>query len=61
MPINHRKRWSQQDLLKIKNIASSLQSKQDMYKAASSLAKHFGRTESAICKKVEDANGWFWA
>jgi hypothetical protein len=61
MPINHRKRWSAHDLKQIYNIASSFKTKQQMYNAAPLIANQFGRTESAVCKKIEQANGWYWA
>ena len=61
MPINHRKRWTIGDLIKIRSIAKTFQNKQAMYQAASSLANQFGRTEAAVCKKIEEENGWFWA
>ena len=61
MPINHRTRWTLEDLKKIKNIAKTLQSKAAMYKLAPYLAQQFGRTEVAVCKKIEKENDWFWA
>lgn len=61
MPINHKKRWTLEDLIKIKSIAKTLQSKEAMYKIAPDFAKQLGRTEAAVCKKIEEENGWYWA
>lgn len=61
MPINHGKRWTLEDLIKIKSIAKTLQTKEAMYKISPFLASQFGRTEGAICRKIEEENGWYWA
>ncbi|MBO2944519.1 hypothetical protein JJQ72_11120 [Paenibacillus sp. F411] len=61
MPVNHYLHWTASDLQMIKNIASSLLTKQDMYNQASAIANSFGRTEASVCKKIEQLNGWFWA
>jgi hypothetical protein len=61
MPINHRKRWTISELIRIKTVAKTLPNKQAMYSNASTIAKQFGRTEAAVCKKIEDIKGWYWA
>lgn len=61
MPINHKKRWSLDDIKKITTIAETLNSKNEMYKISSALSMQFGRTEGAVCKKIEEIRGWFWA
>lgn len=61
MASNHYKRWSSDDIHKLRSIASTLKSKEEMYNVSSSLAKRFGRTEASVCKKIEEFNGWFWA
>lgn len=58
---NHCKPWKPADLQSIGLIAHSLIDKQDMYQIASTLSKKYGRTEGAVCKKIEEINKWFWA
>ena len=66
-PVNHRKRYTQRDNEKLERKAASFQTKADMYNEASKLSKEYGRTETAICRKIEQINtqngreGWFWA
>lgn len=60
-PKNHRKRWNESDLSRIKTLATTLKSKEDMYALSKEIAKDFGRTVASVCKKIEIENQWYWA
>ena len=60
MPINHYKRWTREELEKIKAIAKTLPNKTAMYGVSPIIASQFGRTESSVCNKIEEINKCFW-
>lgn len=58
---NNGKRYTKEEKQRLEEIAQSLETKQDMYQIAAEIALEFRRTEVAICKRIEDIKGWYWA
>lgn len=58
---NNGKRYTKEEREGLEEIAQSLETKQDMYQIAAEIALEFRRTEVAICKRIEDIKGWYWA
>lgn len=60
-PANHGKPYSTEDKLRLKEIANSLENKEELYAHAEDYAKELGRTKPGICKQIEILKGWYWA
>lgn len=60
-PPNHNQRWSIEDLHAIKKVDVIIDNKAELEEKKSNIAEAFGRKESAVCQKIEQEKGWFWA